>query len=66
MKQTNKCVILTTHFLEEADILSDRIAIMTDGHLQAKGKPEFLKNQLGTKSFDLNSISIDHFSISRF
>ena len=47
MKEAGKCVILTTHFLEEADILSDRIAIMTNGRLQAGGTPNFLKQQTG-------------------
>ncbi len=47
MKEAGKCIILTTHFLEEADVLSDRIAIMTSGRLQANGTPEFLKNQIG-------------------
>ncbi len=47
MKEAGKCVILTTHFLEEADILSDRIAIMTNGRLQANGTPNFLKQQAG-------------------
>lgn len=46
MKEANKCIILTTHFLEEADLLSDRTAIMSNGQLQAQGTPEFLKNQL--------------------
>jgi ATP-binding cassette subfamily A (ABC1) protein 3 len=47
MKEAGKCIILTTHFLEEADVLSDRIAIMTSGRLQANGTPDFLKNQMG-------------------
>ena len=47
MKEAGKCVILTTHFLEEADILSDRIAIMANGQLQASGTPNFLKQQAG-------------------
>jgi ABC-type multidrug transport system ATPase subunit len=47
MKEAGKCIILTTHFLEEADVLSDRIAIMTSGRLQANGTPDFLKNQIG-------------------
>lgn len=47
MKEAGKCVILTTHFLEEADILSDRIAIMANGRLQASGTPNFLKQQTG-------------------
>ncbi len=51
MKEAGKCIILTTHFLEEADVLSDHIAIMTSGHLQANGTPDFLKSQIGTVSF---------------
>jgi ATP-binding cassette subfamily A (ABC1) protein 3 len=47
MKEAGKCIILTTHFLEEADVLSDRIAVMTSGRLQANGTPDFLKNQMG-------------------
>lgn len=47
MKDAGKCIILTTHFLEEADVLSDRIAIMSNGHLQASGTPDFLKSQIG-------------------
>ncbi|CAM4813346.1 unnamed protein product [Rotaria magnacalcarata] len=45
MKEAGKCIIMTTHFLEEADVLSDRIAVMTRGRLQANGTPEFLKQQ---------------------
>ena len=47
MRDAGKCIILTTHFLEEADVLSDRIAIMTNGRLQAYGTPDFLKNRIG-------------------
>lgn len=47
MKEAGKCVLLTTHFLEEADVLSDRIAIMSGGRLQAYGSCEFLKKQIG-------------------
>ncbi|CAM4928643.1 unnamed protein product [Rotaria socialis] len=45
MKEAGKCIIMTTHFLEEADVLSDRIAVMTKGRLQASGTPAFLKQQ---------------------
>lgn len=31
--KTNKIVILTTHFMDEADFLGDRIAIMSDGRV---------------------------------
>jgi len=53
MKEAGKCVILTTHFLEEADILSDRIAVMANGQLQASGTPNFLKQQAGSLSLFL-------------
>ncbi|CAF2778503.1 unnamed protein product [Rotaria sp. Silwood2] len=45
LKHDGKCVILTTHFLEEADVLSDRIAFISKGRLQAHGTPDFLKQQ---------------------
>lgn len=41
-------MILTTHFMDEADILGDRIAIMSAGHLQCVGTPYFLKQYYGT------------------
>ncbi len=43
----NKLVILTTHAMEEADILSDRIAIVCDGKLKCVGSPLYLKNTFG-------------------
>jgi len=41
-----KTIILTTHYLEEADALSDRIAIIKSGELIALGTPGELKNDL--------------------
>lgn len=40
-------MILTTHFMDEADILGDRIAIMASGQLQCVGSPYFLKRHYG-------------------
>lgn len=40
-------MILTTHFMDEADILGDRIAIMSGGRLQCVGTPYFLKKHYG-------------------
>uniref|UniRef100_T1JE66 ABC transporter domain-containing protein n=1 Tax=Strigamia maritima TaxID=126957 RepID=T1JE66_STRMM len=42
-----RCIVLSTHFMDEADVLADRIAIMTAGHLQCCGSPIFLKAQYG-------------------
>lgn len=47
-------VLLTTHYMEEADSLSDRLAIIDYGHVLALGSPEKLKSTLGAHTiFDL-------------
>ncbi|KAF9353628.1 ATP-binding cassette sub- A member 5 [Mortierella sp. NVP85] len=43
----SSCVILTTHSMEEADALCDRIGIITNGHIQALGTSQRLKNTYG-------------------
>ncbi|KAI9591443.1 hypothetical protein BDF19DRAFT_455026 [Syncephalis fuscata] len=40
-------VVLTTHSMEEADALCDRIAVMVNGKVQAIGTPQRLKNVYG-------------------
>ena len=45
-------VILTTHYLEEAEILSDRIGIMAHGILRAEGTAEELKAKAGKDDFE--------------
>ena len=45
-------IILTTHYMEEAEILSDRIGIMKNGSLMAMGTVEELKNQSGCVRFE--------------
>lgn len=41
-------VILTTHYMEEAEALSDRVGIMKDGRLLSVGTPEELNEKTGT------------------
>jgi len=43
----NRTIILTTHFMDEADILGDRIAIMAEGQLRCLGSSLFLKKTYG-------------------
>ncbi|XP_077983207.1 phospholipid-transporting ATPase ABCA3-like [Glandiceps talaboti] len=42
-----KTMVLTTHSMDEADLLGDRIAIMANGHLLCCGTSQFLKNRFG-------------------
>ncbi|KAF4784364.1 ABC transporter [Colletotrichum scovillei] len=42
-----RTIILTTHFLDEADLLADNIAILSKGSLKAEGSSVALKNALG-------------------
>jgi ABC-type multidrug transport system, ATPase component len=45
-------IILTTHYMEEAEALSDRIGIMTRGRLQDVGTSAELIAKTGTKTFE--------------
>lgn len=44
-------IILTTHYMEEAEALCDRIGIMKNGNLQALGTVAALMQQTGTNTF---------------
>jgi len=46
LRDTGTTVFLTTHYLEEADALSDRIAIIDHGKIVALGTPDALKRQV--------------------
>ena len=56
--KTKMTIILTTHYLEEAEALSDRIAIMTRGKLRAVGTAEELKKLAGKGDFEEAFIEI--------
>ena len=51
-------IILTTHYMEEAEALSDRIGIMKNGRLLAVGTAETLKEKAGTDDFETAFVSI--------
>lgn len=46
LKATGTTIFLTTHYLEEADILSDYLAIMDYGRIVAEGTPSELKRRI--------------------
>ena len=51
-------IVLTTHYMEEAEALSHRIGIMKDGRLLAAGTAEELKEKAGTRDFETAFVSI--------
>jgi ABC-2 type transport system ATP-binding protein len=58
--QTEMTVFLTTHYLEEADRLADRLAIIDHGVIVAEGTPAELKASIGA---DVVTVALDHESI---
>ena len=51
-------IILTTHYMEEAENLSDRIGIMKSGRLLTVGTVEELNKKVGTNNFETAFVSI--------
>ena len=47
-------VFLTTQYLEEADVLADRIGIIDHGRIVAEGTPEALKAEIGRPSVEID------------
>jgi len=57
LKALGKTVFLTTHYMDEAQHLADRVAILRDGRIVAQGRTEELGESLGRRtviSFTLN------------
>ncbi|XP_028967478.1 ATP-binding cassette sub-family A member 1 [Galendromus occidentalis] len=47
-ERTRRTVLMTTHYMEEADVLGDRIAFLAKGKLMCAGSPMFLKRKFET------------------
>lgn len=43
----DKCIIMTTHAMEEAELLSDKLIVLNHGQVKCTGTPLQLKNMLG-------------------
>jgi ABC-2 type transport system ATP-binding protein len=55
--QSDMTVFLTTHYMEEADRLADRLAIIDHGLIVAEGTPGELKASIGS---DVVTVALDH------
>lgn len=49
LRTAGKTVLLTTHYLDEAEALADRVAILTKGRIVAEGAPRSLAARRGTR-----------------
>ena len=48
LKKQGRSILLTTHYLEEAELLADKVAIMNKGKIIAAGSPQELVNKYGS------------------
>ncbi|GAB3587601.1 daunorubicin resistance protein DrrA family ABC transporter ATP-binding protein [Amycolatopsis endophytica] len=58
-------VLLTTQYLEEADELADRVALIDNGRVVAEGTPESLKQRVGSERLDLTFATAGAFELAR-
>ena len=56
VKDTKATLILTTHYMEEAEALCDRIAFVNEGRVVAEGTPDALKKRVGKEIVKLATI----------
>jgi ABC-2 type transport system ATP-binding protein len=59
-ERTGATIVLTTHQMEEADALCNRVAIMHQGSLVALGTPEELKASIGKRHATLDDVFIHY------
>ena len=55
----NRIILITTHYMDEADILGDRIGIMSAGQLSCLGSSMFLKRKFGV-GYNLTMLKTGH------
>jgi ABC-2 type transport system ATP-binding protein len=58
-KEDGVTVFLTTQYLEEADVLADRVGIIDHGHIVAEGTPTALKAEIGRPTVEAVPTSSD-------
>ncbi|GGB57340.1 hypothetical protein GCM10011409_38570 [Lentibacillus populi] len=59
LKEQGTTILVTTHYMEEAEKLCDRIAMVYDGRIRALGKPNVLLEDLATNYLAFESFDVD-------
>ncbi|XP_070392967.1 phospholipid-transporting ATPase ABCA3-like isoform X2 [Dermacentor albipictus] len=59
-------ILLSTHDMEEADVLADRIIVMYSGSVVCWGSPSFLKNACGRTAVDIGKVQLMPQMLQRF
>ena len=54
-----KTIVLTTHYLEEADALADRIVVIDGGRVLVEGTPSAIKARVGGKTVRFRAAGLD-------
>jgi ABC-2 type transport system ATP-binding protein len=60
LRERGTGVFLTTHYLDEADALCDRLAIIDNGVIVAEGTPDALKRRISGDVVTLGMEAVDH------
>lgn len=65
LKQRGTTILLTTQYLDEADKLADRIAVIDQGVVIAEGTPDELKDKVGSERLELVFVDEQAFAKAR-
>jgi ABC-2 type transport system ATP-binding protein len=65
LRSTGTSILLTTHYMEEAQHLCDRVAIMASGRIVAEGTASSLISLAGTTTIRFASVGLDISALSR-
>ena len=67
IKKINKAygvtILLTTHYIEEAEVLCDNLAIINHGKIIATGSSQELKSMVGEDIIEIEFFSVFDFSV---
>lgn len=55
IKESGKTIVMTTHYLEEADMLAQRVVIVNQGKIIADGAPSAIKARVGGKRLSFSA-----------